>query len=734
MRQSIFLASCGSAALAVMAGPSVAQTEPAAVQAADASNGAGLEEIIVVAQKRAENLQKVPIAITAVAQERLESAGVTDMQDLQVAVPGLQVLNIGGSVTPRIRGVGAGFTSAGVESPVATYVDDVYYAYGADVNVDLSDSSQVTILKGPQGTLFGRNATGGVLQVATRDPSQDFQGNFGVSFDNYLTARANMYVTGGLSDDVSAGLSVSYAHQGKGYGKNFATGNDVYKLDHSFGLRGKIKAEIGDQTTIRVSGDYAERRGPQSAVFRPFPGYNIANPAPTYPSRKWDANNWLDPKNHYSGGGGSLIVEHDFGFAEFKSISAYRDAKSGYLFLNQPSTVVTQSFQVEESSDQFTQEIQLVSPSGGALTWAIGAFYIHNNAEAQTTVNNFGALAAAFSNIYVPGEQKTDSVAGFAQATYAITPSTRLTGGIRYTYEKKKFNGQTIVVSAITGASTTIFNSGPLDFTFKKPTWRISLDQDLAPGILGYLSYNRGVKSGGFSIRAPTNPAFDPEQLDAYEAGIKSELFGRSVRFNLAGFYYDYKNIQLPAYVPAGTGTAILNGAAAESYGIDADIEARLSENLRLNASANWLHARYTDFPRAPIGTPVPGPGGSFTATTALGDASGNALAYSPNFTYSLGADFTIPTSAGKVVLNVTDNYNSGFYSEADSRLKQKSFHNLNASVKWSSEDDRYTARLFVNNILNEAVASQFLTFANGFIADYSSPPRVIGGSFQVAF
>jgi iron complex outermembrane receptor protein len=725
MRRFILLTSCASVASFVVAGPGLAQSEPAAAQAADASNSGSLEEIVVVAQKRAENLQKVPIAITAVAQARLESTGVTDMQDLQVAVPGLQVLNIGGSVTPRIRGVGSGFTSAGVESPVATYVDDVYYAYGADVNVDLSDASQVTILKGPQGTLFGRNATGGVLQVTTRDPSQDFQGNLGVSFDNYLTARLNMYVTGGLSDDVSAGLSVSYAHQGKGYGKNFATGNDVYKLDHSLGLRGKIKAEIGENTTIRVSGDYAERRGPQSGVFRPFPGYNIANPAPTYPSRKWDVNNWLDPENHYSGGGGSLIVEHDFGFAEFKSISAYRDAKSGYLFINQPSTVVTQNFRVEESSDQFTQEVQLVSPSGEALTWAIGAFYIHNDAKAQTTVN---------TTTLVPGAQKMDSIAGFAQATYAITPSTRLTGGIRYTYEKKKFNGQTVVVSATTGARTVLFDSGPLEFKFKKPTWRISLDQDLAPGILGYLSYNRGVKSGGFSIRAPTNPAFQPEKLDAYEAGIKSELFDRTVRFNLAGFYYDYQNIQLPAYVPAGTGTAVLNGAAAESYGIDADLEARLSENVRLNASANWLHARYTDFPRAPINTPVPGPGGSFRATTALGDASGNALAYSPNFTYSVGVDFIVPTSAGKVVFNVTDNYNSGFYSEADNRLKQKSFHNLNASLKWSSDDDRYTARLYVNNILNEAVASQFLTFANGFIADYSSPPRVIGGSFQVAF
>jgi len=718
MRKPLSLAAYASVStISLLAAlPALAQEGQTQSEANAPAQATALQEIVVTAQKRAQNLQDVPIAITAVEPERLESAGITKMQDLSAAVPGLQILNIAGNLTPRIRGIGAGFTSVGVESPVATYLDDVYYSYGADISFDVADVSQVTVLKGPQGTLFGRNATGGVLQVTTRGPSQDFGGSIGVSFDNYLTAKVNGFVTGGLSDQVAASLSASYTHQGKGYGKNIATGNDIYKIDKSVALRGKIRADIGDSTTILMSADYNERSGPQAAVFRPFPGWNISNPAPTYPTRAWDANNFADPENDYSGGGGSVTLTHDFGFAEFKSVTAYRDSQSRYFFINQPSSLITRTFIVEEDSNQFTQEVQLVSPSRGPLTWAIGAFYIQADADAVTTVNFLDPVTAATTlQVFVPGSQKTESLAGFAQATYEILPTTRLTGGIRYTWEKKKFVGQP-------------------DYTFEKPTWRLSLDHDFADGILGYISYNRGVKSGGFSIRAPGSAPFEPEKLDAYEAGIKTELMDRTVRLNLAGFYYDYQNIQVTQYVPAGTGTAILNGAAAELYGIDAEIEARLSDTVRVFGGANWLHAEYSDFRNAPINTPVPGPGGSFTNTVAPGDATGNDLSYAPHFTYTLGVDLTVPTSAGEVVFNVTDAYNSGFYSEPDNRLKQGSYHLLNASIRWTSEDEKYTARLFVNNILDEAVASQFLSFAAGFIGDYSNPPRVIGGSFQVKF
>lgn len=692
--------------------------------------GSELQEIVVTAQKRSENLQKVPIAVTAISPEQMATAGVRTTQDLSVAIPGLQLLNVGGAITPRVRGVGSGFTAAGFESPVATYVDGVYFAFGADIAMDLSDAAQVSVIKGPQGTLFGRNATGGVLQVTTRDPENDFHGNFQTSFDNYLTTRSNVFVTGGLSDNVSASLAASYAHQGNGYGENKLTGHDTYKQNHAYTVHGKIKAEVGDSTTIKLAGDYTNHGGTEATIFRPFPGTNTIHPI-AQPSRLWDTASSVDAVTRYHGGGASLTIEHGFSGIKLTSISAYRDAYHSFTFTPVPTQTKVLDVYVPETSKQFTQELQLSSDNSGPLVWTMGGFYFHNRAW-QRQVSTFGAgfpvpiLSGMVQSS--PATQITSSEAVFAQATYTVAEHTRITAGIRYTWEKKSFNGQLINVSPVPFLNSVTSGSGNL--TFKKPTWRLSIDQDLAPDVTGYLSYNRGVKSGGFNIRNPVGNNFEPEKLDAYEAGIKSELLNRTVRLNVAGFYYNYSNIQVVLF-PGGT-TVIVNGPKAELYGVDADLEARLTSQFKINAGANWLHARFKTFPNAEftIQQPTGQPGPTFNA-----DAGGNDIPYAPHFTYTIGATYSVPVKNGDVALNVTDSYNSGFYGEANNFMRQKSYHFLNASVAWKTSDQGFSARLFVNDILNKAVASQMSTLGGlSYIADYTNPPRIIGGSIQVAF
>lgn len=704
-------------------------TTPAFAQ--DTANRSGeLQEIVVTAQKRSENLQKVPIAVSTATPEQLATAGVRTTQDLAVAMPGLQLLNIGGALTPRIRGVGSGFTAAGFESPVATYVDGVYFAFGADIAMDLSDATQVAVIKGPQGTLFGRNATGGVLQVTTRDPSHDFHGNFQTSFDNYLTTRSNAFVTGGLSDTVSASLAASFAHQGKGYGENILTGHDTYQQKHAFTIHGKIKAEIGDNTVIKLSGDYTNHGGTEATIFRPFPGTNTIYPI-TQPTGLWDTASSVDATTRYHGGGGSLTIEHEFNSVKLTSISAYRDSYHSFNFTPVPTQTKVLDVYVPETSRQFTQEIQLASDSSGPLIWTVGGFYFYNKAW-QRQVSTFGAgfpVPILVDMVQAsPAEQTTKSEAVFAQATYKITDSTRFTAGIRYTWEEKDFDGQLIQTSPVPFLNSVTPGTGHL--TFQKPTWRLSLDHDLTPEVTAYISYNRGVKSGGFNIRNPNSADFQPERLDAYEGGIKSELFDRSVRFNAAGFYYDYSNIQVVLF-PGGT-TVIVNGPKAELYGIDADLEARLTDQFTINASASWLHAKFKSFPNAEYTIQQPGgePGPTFNA-----DAAGNDIPYDPHFTYTIGATYTVPVGNGEVAFNATDSYNSGFYGEANNFMHQKSYHFVNASVAWKTADSGFVARLFVNNILNEAVASQMSTLGNlAYIADYTNPPRIIGGSIQIAF
>ncbi|WP_375402972.1 TonB-dependent receptor [uncultured Sphingomonas sp.] len=687
-----------------------------------------LEEIVVTAQKRDENLQRVPIAITALPAARLESVGVTTTQNLAAALPGLQLLNVLNQLSPRIRGIGSSFASPGLESPVATYVDGVYYASGSDLVLDFADVSQVALLKGPQGTLFGRNATGGVLQITTRDTTDEFRATVLTSIDNYETWRSNAFISGRLAAGVAASLSASYTRQGEGYGTNVATGNDTYKIDDSFSVRGKIRFEIGDRTTIRLQGDYSEHSGAQAPNFQTFPGRSSVFPSPQ-PRRKWDTNKFHDTVNEYQGGGASLTAAHEFGFATLTTISAFRRSTPLAEFTNIPSATPTAIVRLDDISEQFTQEIQLVSPSSGRFTWTIGAYYFDNTAVSDFTIDNFGSFAVPFARLLFPARQETSSIAGFAQATYRLAESTRVTAGFRYTDEKREFAAQSIGLSSATGARLVLFNSGDQKISFAKPAWRLSLDQDLVEDILGYVSYNRGVKSGGFSVRAAANPAFNPEQLDAYEAGVKSELFGRKVRLNVGGFFYDYKNIQVPIYT--GTQTLILNGAEARIYGADVDVEARLTDRLRVNASANYLHSRFRDFPNAPFAVPRLGNQGAVLSTRS---AEGRTLPNSPSLTYTLGADYTIPSPIGEFSLNVNDSYNDGFFAEVDNILRQGSYHFIGASIRWQSPDTRYSVRLYVNNLLNEAVFSQALSANAAYLADYSNPPRIIGASVQVAW
>lgn len=703
-----------------------------------------LQEIVVTAQKRAENLQKVPIAITAIGGDQLAQSGIQGTQALAAALPGLQLLNIGGNVTPRVRGVGSGFTAAGIESPVATYVDGVYYAFGGDVNMDLFDVQQVSLIKGPQGTLFGRNATGGVLQITTRDPEFNFNGRAGLGFDEYQTIKGDIFLTGGLSDRVAASFAASYTHQGKGWGKNLFTGNDTYKTDHAYTIRGKIRAEVTDTTTIRISGDYSDREGPMATNFRPFPGTDTAYPAPQ-PKRLWDNNSYYDSKNAYSGGGVSMTIDQELGDMSLTSITAYRDAKQLLSFTPVPTTTPVFDIVVNDASKQFTQEFQLSSGDAGPLTWQVGAYYFYNKATrdqiityhpgfGETLAVQLGLPAAAGSAVFpfvqelIPGEQKLDSLAAYAQATYKITDTTRFTAGFRYTWQWTKFSGTDTLILP-DGTPVVAVTANNLKSNFKKPTWRLALDHDFMPNVTGFISWNRGVKSGGFNMSNPANLSFLPENLDAYEAGVKSELLDRRVRLNLSGFYYKYDNIQVPAF---NSVLVITNGAKAELYGADVELLARATDQLTLNASANWLHAKFQSFPGATFTNRLPS---GMPDLGFPGDASGSTIPYSPKFTYTVGATYAIPSSVGEFALNVNDSYNSGFYSEADNFLRQKSYHFLNASISWTSESEAVTARVYVNNILNEAAASQFPTIAGyAYIADYTNPPRIVGGSIQLNF
>lgn len=682
-----------------------------------------VDDIVVTAQRRAENLQRVPIVITAVSSEQLAQSGVTSLPTLGTVAPGLNARTSGGGVfQPSIRGIGT--SSNVVENPVALYIDGVYLPNQNEGNQELPDVEQVAVLKGPQGTLFGRNATGGVIQITTRRPSHDLDVQAKAEIDNYATFRGGVFVSGGLASGVAASISADYAHQGEGWGDNLTTGNDTFRLAHSLSLRGKLLFEPTPDTSILLIGDYLDRKI-FTYTFLPYPGTSFIRPLPG-PYGEQDTFSPVDPYAAFEGGGVSLTLEHDFGPAELVSITAYRRGNTNYLFDNVPTG--TPIFYVgvgegDQPNRSFTQELQLNSSGEGPLSYTFGLFYYRNSNANLPIVRQFfppffGAPVGATAPNRLTetnGRERTESVAPFGQVGVKLTPETTLTLGGRYTYEQRKLEGSVAVNGGVP------FPYAPAPLTIRKPTWRLALDHRFTPDILGYVSHNRGIKSGGFNILNPANPAYLPERLDAYEAGLKTELFDRRLRLNIGGFYYDYNNLQVTQFV--GISQTIVNGAKARLYGVDVDFDARITPDLSVNGGFELLHARFTSYPNAVGSTPRPTGG----AVLFPVDASGNRIPQSQKFAGTLAVNYEKPVSFGAVLANVTANHNGSYKFEADNLLTQGAYTLLNASLGWRSRDDRYSITVWGRNLLDEIVLNNGTSQAIGYPVSYGQPPRTYG-------
>jgi iron complex outermembrane recepter protein len=714
---------------------SVSQPVLAQSVADDAPSG-GLEEIVVTAQRRAENLQEVPISITAVTSQRLQASGIAGIDQLGTVVPGLNVSSLAGVFQPAIRGISTSSTST--ENPVALYIDGVYYQSQREGLRDLNDIEQVSVLKGPQGTLFGRNATAGVLQITTRRPSHDVKIEAGASYDNYQTLKGDTYITGGLGDSIAASLSLAYSTQSRGYGTALASGREIGKLQHMFSARSKWLFELGSRTEAVLVADYLNRADNFGPNYRPYPGSRPAFPTGgcTPTTNVYDSCTGMPSRSRFKGGGASLTVDHDLDFAKLVSISAYRKSKAQYRIEGPglPGAFIYVDA-IDVPSRSFSQELQLVSDKGSAFTWTAGLFYFYAR-NANDPLNRYfsGPLAplptsAAMTSTVT--REKTDSFAAFGQADIKLLDATTLTLGARWTYEKRDFRG---LVSARLNngvAVPTLSRTGG-SITVRKPTWRVALRQELSPDISAYVSYNRGFKSGGFNIVSPSNLSYQPEILDDFEAGLKSELFDRRLRLNIGGFLYKYKNLQVLQFI--NTIQTISNAAKAKIYGVDVDGELVIADGLKLSGGMTLLHSEFTSFPNATVGTARVDANGNPVGGIILapGDASGNELPLAQKFTGTAALDYDRDVSFGKIHLNGTIYHSSSYHFEADNFLTQGGYSFLNASAGWTSLDGHYTLTAWGRNLLDKHVALTAFTGAFGRQISYGQPPRTYGVTGRV--
>ncbi|MET0166451.1 MAG: TonB-dependent receptor plug domain-containing protein, partial [Vicinamibacterales bacterium] len=357
----------------------VAQAPPPPPVQAEVEQG-GLEEIIVTANKRSENMQDVPIAITALTADEAGKIGVVNGQTLAQVIPGLQLNRQTNGSTPFLRGVGNPSTQAGTEPAVAMYVDDVYYGSSAAALSNYNSISRIEVLRGPQGTLFGRNATGGVISVYTKDPTPEPELDVSLGYGNYDTISGSLYATGGLGDNLSANIALYGEDQDDGWGTNFTTGNDAYTY-HNYGGRIKLLWDISDATSVLFNADYDDYENQQAVFFRPAPGTQSSAPGGTSipPPGLYDSFENLDPTAAVEMYGASAKIKHEFSFAEFVSISSYRWAEAKQQFAQDGSSFFRLNPLLIYDTDTWTQEFQLLSPADSRIAWVGGLFYLNDS-------------------------------------------------------------------------------------------------------------------------------------------------------------------------------------------------------------------------------------------------------------------------------------------------------------------------------------------------------------------
>jgi iron complex outermembrane recepter protein len=689
-----------------------ARSQAAEVDAASGGEAGSYQigEVVVTAQRRAESMQSVPISVSSISGDQLKAVGVTDTTQLNGQVPSLSIDVVGSGNLIYLRGIGTDNTAVNAEASVATYIDGVYL-YSANGNIlPLFDLDRVEVLKGPQGTLFGRNATGGVIQIITREPSQAPSVETDIGIANYKTVTAHVYATSGITDNLAFNVSIDMRQQGDGWGYNPVRQEDAFFSNH-VALRSKLLYTPSEDTRVEFAIHYSNIKssgfeaqvpngvvGPDGVVGN-YSRFEYLGGAQTRDDSKYLLT--------------SLRIEQNVEFARLVSITGYSNLNYRYPTDADYTPTPIVDANVGIYANNLTEELQLQSNPGSRIQWTAGAYFFNASAAYNPLDIVGSAVGGAMVSEYA--EQKTHSISGFAQATADLFAETRLTLGARYTSDTlRRVDARLVVNGDLAGTGADQKNTDGI------PTWRVSLDHNFAKDVMGYLSYTRGSKTGGYNIDALTDtPAYAPEKVDAFELGLKSEFFDRHLRFNFAAFLDKFKNIQVTQEL--GPALNVSNAASATIHGLDMDFVARPLANLTISGSFGYTVATFDSYSDA-VGFHA----SVFDGPSFVFDAHGNTLPYAAKFSGGMLADYAINSTVGEIDLIANAAFQGKRYVAADNRLALPAYTLANASINWSPVNAKYTLKLWAENLFDRRYLAGALEGGSGdFIVP--SAPRTYG-------
>ncbi len=779
---TLMLGSATAAALATALLAAPASAQPAATPPPPAAdNNVGLSDVIVTAQKRTENVQKVPMSITAVGKDFLKKTGVADLTELASYVPSFNIntANTSRNTSVMIRGIGSSGTNPGIEPDVGVFIDNVYQPQAGMIAGDLLDINSIEILRGPQGTLYGRNTPVGAVNITTSKPTHDFQAGLRAGVGDYDLRYVNGYVSGGLTPDLAARISFWDRDRG-GYEKDPTLGRDVDTYD-GYGVRARLLYTPNDAISVNLIAHYdkihqdccvAEQINASGPYGIATPGFLAAQAAIGYPFKNFNdhdhvvygADEGSDSSQMY---GASAQIDWRLGELTLTSISAYDHwndltsvssaALPQIVFISPQNNV----------SDTLSEELRIASPTGHFLDYLAGVYlyaqdlnYVENDIIGPGADRVFpGAVCGGVNPCMLkPGDsgltlfsQRTRSAAVFGNATLHPTAQWSVTGGLRYSIDDK---GDVINDPNAPGDSRA-FNFaqpqnliGTVSHDESQPTWSVDTRYQFTDDLMAYATVATGYKSGGFNSRRvpPGTPVeFNAETSINYEGGVKSEFFDHRVVLNADVFLLDLDGFQDSLLNPVtGTGFIVGNAGNREVKGVEASFDSHPIRALTLSANLAYLDSRFTRYTDAQCAVNLT-PNGSKPGTC---DYTGRTPALSPKWKTSVSAQWTQPLGIadldwfvrGEANYNGTMNLSPTL--DIDTIQKAYTLVNLRAGIQSS----RWEIAAWVKNLTDVSyftvAASQpvgaFVSgggtaAARGFVGWYG-PPRTYGLELTARF
>jgi len=709
-----------------------------AAQAQDGQAGR-IEEIVVTAQKRAESIQDVPISVSAHTGEQLKDMRVTNVEDLHNTIPNVQIntfANSPDSAIFSIRGVGVNDADPYVGTTVSVVVDGVPVGVNTAALVSLFDIERVEVLRGPQGTLFGANTTGGVINVVTQQPTGEFDGEAQVAVGNYGHRELNLAANFPITDNLAGKVSLLHTSS-DGYFRNTVNEQRLGSKNITI-LRPYLAYEAGAYDATLIGEIGRSRNGSQTNVNFSDDSLLLSEPGVTdtgvIEHRRGQSLDQPD-QNDRDTYGVTLTQNLSTDFGEWVSITNYREYDQDLFADDDALEAVLLQTRRQIEHQQFTQELRNNFDIGERTQVVAGLFFLTQ----EYTLLQDGKLDGFLPGLGQPQTQfqKNRSISAFGQAFFDVTDQLRLQAGLRVARERTKAESTSANTFNPDGAATfdDLIIPGSLVTAEGSQTWndvgfKFSLDYRATDDLMFYGYYARGFKSGGFTgrIAVPEDIGpFDPEQLDTYEVGMKADFFDNRLRTNLAVFYNDYQDMQVVQNLtfPSGANSAtITNAGAATSKGLELEITAVPFPNLELRLSGAYLDASYDRYDSQALD----GAGNLVPISFA-----GNDLMNAPKWSSAESVRYSVPMAAGTIDFFLQHTYTASKFTNFTGLPEEEvdSLHLFHGSITFTPMNERWSVGLYGRNLTNEKYYGQKAVFAPAFAIANLGPPREYGLDFR---